>query len=66
MGIFYSFYVFFHEFFADLVTFWQISAKLMGCCHSYCAVYVPVYVNAVVQGLPSASDAVMFLLSQLL
>ncbi len=27
-GDFYSFYVFFHEFFADLVTFWRISAKI--------------------------------------
>jgi hypothetical protein len=33
---------------------------------SYCAVGVPADASTVVEGLPSAGDAVMFLLSQLL
>jgi hypothetical protein len=38
----------------------------MSCWISYCAVGVPADANTVVSGLPSAVDAVMFLLSQLL
>jgi hypothetical protein len=43
---------FFHEFFAVLTTFWRISAKLMSCWRSYCAVGVPADANTVVAGLP--------------
>ncbi len=38
----------------------------MSCWRSCCAVGIPVDASTVVAGLPSAADAVMFLLSQLL
>jgi hypothetical protein len=66
MGIFFTFYVFFHEFFAVLTTFWRISAQKKSCWRSFSAVGVPADASAVVAGLPSAVDAVMFLLSQML
>ncbi len=63
MGIF---YVIFHEFFAILMTCWRISSKKMSFWHSCGAVGVPAEASTVAAGLPSAVDAVMFLLSQLL
>jgi hypothetical protein len=65
-GDFYTFYVVFHEFFAVLTTFWRIFAKKMSFWHSCGAVGVPAEASTVVAGFPSAVDAVMFLLSQLL
>ncbi len=66
MGIFYTFYVFFHKFFSLLTTFLgEFARKQMSCWRSSCAVGVRADASTVVAGLPSAVDAVMFPLSQL-
>jgi hypothetical protein len=53
MGNFYSFYIFLHEFFAVLTTFWRISAKthellasILCCWRPYCAVGVHIVLLA--------------------
>jgi hypothetical protein len=46
--------------------FGEFPQKLMSCWRSYCAVSVPALASTVFAGLPSAVDAVMFLLSQML
>jgi hypothetical protein len=66
VGIFYTFYVVFHEFFAVLTTFWRISTKKMSSWRSCCADGFPADASTVVASLPSAVEAVMLLLSQLL
>ncbi len=53
-------------FFTNFWLFGEFLQKLMSCWRSYCAVGVPADANNVVAGLPSAVDAVMFILSQLL
>ncbi len=64
MRIFYTFYVFFENFLPFWRLFGEFPQKLMSCWRLYCAVGVAAVANTVVAGLPSAVDAVMYLLSQ--
>jgi hypothetical protein len=70
MRKFYSFYVFLHEFFTVLTTFWRISAKthellapILCCWHPYCAVGVHIVLLASLLMLVLLLASLLFLAS---